>query len=702
MKSYESTPHTQPEIIDPLDQAPTESTVPLIVSGLYRHSKESRATREHHLGSDRYLTAEEEIALSLAVQEGKQSAAILDALDPNDYDYLNLSRSARNDVRTDLRAHIDKVVAGRNARNTLIECNLQFAAEQARRSMNIVNPPESSTTPPAKKGHARPAKRKGMDPMGSITSLRSKHASLQDRVQIAYLGLINAAEKYKPTAGRGGKTARFTTFAAWQIHSTLRKEIPDTEFSGLRLPTYIHDFVRSVRSFPEQYSTEEHDTAAYYEQLYYGESLDELDLGLGLDEEVSSNWDSATPLETHEIVADYQPNLDIMTLLEAADVRALTVDALDSLHWQDRTFAAGDQSARDAERQIGTLRLRYGLTDETPHTFDEIGQVYGVTRERVRQIASKALSRMRQPERAGLLRDYADGIDDTDLRYPAQQHADATGTLVGLTTVSLGPKDLRDQRGPSETTPTSSRLDEDRESWQAYPDEPWEITELPHALDYEQVRDRLSASLMYLPVHEFSNHDTLSTPTRAIANILRETKGQLTAGHIEEYWNSRLTAFIKQLDTMTEGRLNHDSIGLLMSGLLAETMTDEDVITLTVPPALAGKLNFIGTHLTNGTLEINGDLGDYAGHAMGDIANLVVHGSVGDHAASDLSGMTNFIVDGDAGKHFANGATSDVTIRVRGTIESVDFTPGFDGELTAGNIKKYNVRAKNLPSPLSK
>lgn len=674
--------------------------MPLIVSGLYRHSKESRATREHRLGSDRYLTAEEEIGLALAIQEGKQSAAILDTLDSNDYDYLNLSRSARNNIRTDLRAHIDKVVAGRNARNTLIECNLQFAAEQARRSMNIVNPPESSTTQPAKKGPARPAKRKGMDPMGSITSLRSKHASLQDRVQIAYLGLINAAEKYKPVAGRGGRTARFTTFAAWHIHSTLRKEIPDTEFSGLRLPTHIHDFVRSVRSFPEQYSPEERDTAAYYEQLYYGESLEELDLGLTLDEEVTSSWDSAAPLETHEIVADYQLNSDIITLLEAADVRALTQEALHSLHERDNTFTTSDES-RDAERQIGTLRLRYGLTDEMPRTFDEIGQAYGVTRERVRQIAGKALSRMRQPARAGLLRDYADGIDDTDLRYPAQQHADAAGTLVSLTTVSLGPKDLRDQRGPSETAPTSSRLDDDRESWQAYPDEPWEITEPPHTLDYEQVRDHFSASLIYLPVHEFNNHDTLSIPTRAIANILRETKGQLTAGHIEEYWNSRLTAFIKQLDVMTEGRLNHDSIGLLMSGLLAETMTDEDVVTLTIPPALAGKLNFIGTHLTNGTLEIDGDLGGYAGHAMSDIANLVVHGSVGDHAASDLSGMTNFIVDGDAGKHFANGATSDVTIRVRGTIESVDFTPGFDGELTAGNIKKYNVRAKNNPSPLS-
>ena len=61
-----------------------------------------------------------------------------------------------------------------------------------------------------------------------------------------------------------------------------------------------------------------------------------------------------------------------------------------------------------AAREAGIVRLRFGLTDGRPRTLDEIGQVYGVTRERIRQIESKTMSKLRHPSRSRKLKDYLD------------------------------------------------------------------------------------------------------------------------------------------------------------------------------------------------------------------------------------------------------------------------------------------------------
>jgi DNA-directed RNA polymerase sigma subunit (sigma70/sigma32) len=68
-----------------------------------------------------------------------------------------------------------------------------------------------------------------------------------------------------------------------------------------------------------------------------------------------------------------------------------------------------------SEREAGVIRLRFGLINGEPHTLDQIGQVYGVTRERIRQIETKALSKLRHPSRSQVLRDYFEGIADPDL-----------------------------------------------------------------------------------------------------------------------------------------------------------------------------------------------------------------------------------------------------------------------------------------------
>jgi RNA polymerase primary sigma factor len=81
----------------------------------------------------------------------------------------------------------------------------------------------------------------------------------------------------------------------------------------------------------------------------------------------------------------------------------VAVDAVSFTLLQDQLHAV---LASLAEREAGIVRLRFGLTDGRPRTLDEIGQVYGVTRERIRQIESKTMTKLRHPSRSRLLRDF--------------------------------------------------------------------------------------------------------------------------------------------------------------------------------------------------------------------------------------------------------------------------------------------------------
>ena len=89
-----------------------------------------------------------------------------------------------------------------------------------------------------------------------------------------------------------------------------------------------------------------------------------------------------------------------------ADAEAvIAVDAVSFTLLQDQLQ---DVLTTLSEREAGVVRLRFGLTDGMPRTLDEIGQVYGVTRERIRQIESKTMSKLRHPSRSQVLRDYLD------------------------------------------------------------------------------------------------------------------------------------------------------------------------------------------------------------------------------------------------------------------------------------------------------
>ena len=88
-----------------------------------------------------------------------------------------------------------------------------------------------------------------------------------------------------------------------------------------------------------------------------------------------------------------------------AALAVVAVDAVSFTLMQDQLTSVLQTLS---EREAGVVRLRFGLTDGQPRTLDEIGQVYGVTRERIRQIESKTMSKLRHPSRSQVLRDYLD------------------------------------------------------------------------------------------------------------------------------------------------------------------------------------------------------------------------------------------------------------------------------------------------------
>ena len=126
-------------------------------------------------------------------------------------------------------------------------------------------------------------------------------------------------------------------------------------------------------------------------------------------------------------------------------------------------------------------------------------------------------------------------------------------------------------------------------------------------------------------------------------------------------------------------------------------MQEMSEVTLVIPQSLDGKLNYLGTGLTTGSLNIVGSLGDYAGYCASGRAEITIEGNVGDYAAASMSGTPMFSVRGNAGRHFANDTAGNALLEVKGAIESVDLDPSFEGEVIASSIKK-NRFANNTNS----
>jgi RNA polymerase primary sigma factor len=292
------------------------------------------------IGKVPLLTAEQEVILAKAIEEGEAATAELDK-----------SVAAAKKLPTIRMRELQRVERqGQLAKKKLIEANLRLVVSIAKRYVG-----------------------RGM--------------LFLDLIQEGNLGLIRAVEKFDYTKGY-----KFSTYATWWIRQAITRAIAD-QARTIRIPVHmvetINKLIRIQRQLLQDLGREPTPEEIGREMEFSPEKVREI---LKVSQEPVS---LETPIgeEEDSHLGDFIEDSDAVVPVDAASF-ILLQEQLDSvLHTL-------------SEREKKVIQLRFGLTDGHPRTLEEVGREFGVTRERIRQIESKTLSKLRHPSRSQKLRDY--------------------------------------------------------------------------------------------------------------------------------------------------------------------------------------------------------------------------------------------------------------------------------------------------------
>jgi RNA polymerase primary sigma factor len=258
-------------------------------------------------------------------------------------------RSLRAEARLDLEWIADD---GRRAKNHLLEANLRLVVSLAKRYTG-----------------------RGM--------------LFLDLIQEGNLGLIRAVEKFDYTKGY-----KFSTYATWWIRQAITRAMAD-QARTIRIPVHMVEVINKLARVQRQ----------MLQDLGREPTPEELAAELDMTPEkvIEVQKYGREPISLHTPLGE-DGDSEFGDLIE--DSEAIQPgEAVSFTLLQEQLHSVLDTLS---EREAGVVSMRFGLTDGQPKTLDEIGKVYGVTRERIRQIESKTMSKLRHPSRSQVLRDYLD------------------------------------------------------------------------------------------------------------------------------------------------------------------------------------------------------------------------------------------------------------------------------------------------------
>ncbi|MCX6028480.1 MAG: RNA polymerase sigma factor RpoD [Chloroflexi bacterium] len=318
----------------------------------------------HEIGRTALLSGDEEVVLATAIREGKEAAQRLkgDELDPDTRDQLTLLR-----------------LRGRNAEQRLAQANLRLVVSVAKRYVG-----------------------RGMN--------------LLDLIQEGNIGLLRAVEKFDPTLG-----FKFSTYATWWIRQAISRAIAD-QARTIRIPVHmvesINRQIRVQRRLMQELGREPTPEEVALEMDFLSpEDRRSIEEALGTDQPFDAGLNRRLQIAATKVRRIMRIALEPMSL--ETPVGTEENSSLGDFIEDDSLPAPADQASRHllkeqmkeilsslSERERRVLEMRFGLKDGTARTLEEVGQEFGVTRERIRQIEAKALRKLRHPIRSRKLRDY--------------------------------------------------------------------------------------------------------------------------------------------------------------------------------------------------------------------------------------------------------------------------------------------------------